>query len=191
MGKQDSSFLRGYHLAGGANRIRGNSSEGVGSPLKQELSEAGPWQLNLYGFGECLPYEDNKVNLDKDRKDNWGRPLLQIHCTFRENEKNMNRDMGETAAEILEKTGGKDIRVTNNISFPGNSNHEMGTARMGQDPGKSVLNAFNQVHAAANVFVTDGSCMVSGSCVNPSLTYMTLTARACDHAVKLMKQGEF
>jgi choline dehydrogenase-like flavoprotein len=190
VGRQDSSFLRGYHLAGGANRSRGNTSEGVGSQLKKDLSEAGPWHVNLYAFGECLPYEDNKVLLDKERKDSWGRPLIRIDCTFRENERNMNRDMGESAVEIMEKTGGKDIRITNNISFPGNSNHEMGTARMGRDPGKSVLNAFNQVHAVHNVFVADGSCMVSGSCVNPSLTYMALTARACDHAVKLLKRGE-
>ncbi|MFM7714599.1 MAG: GMC family oxidoreductase, partial [Microcystis sp.] len=161
----------------------------IGSTFKNKLAEPGEWHLNLYAFGECLPYEDNRVSLSKEKKDQWGRPLVMIDCTFRENERKMNADMGEVAGELLEAAGCRDIQVTNQLSFPGNSNHEMGTARMGHDPRTSVLNAFNQVHAVPNVFVTDGACMTSGSCVNPSLTYMALTARACAHAVRELKQG--
>ena len=183
-------FVRGYHHAGGASRSRGISSEGVGNELKRSMTEPGPWTLNLYAFGECLPYEDNTVTLDKEKKDGWGRSLLKIDCTFRDNEKKMNKDMGDTGAEILEKAGCRDIRMANVLSFPGNANHEMGIARMGRDPRVSVLNAWNQMHEVPNVFITDGSCMASGSCVNPSLTYMALTARACDHAIRLLKRGE-
>jgi choline dehydrogenase-like flavoprotein len=114
--------------------------------------------------------------------------MLAIDCMFRDNEKAMHEDMGKTAAEMLERTGFKNININNVISFPGNANHEMGTARMGLDPKTSVLNSFNQMHEVKNVFITDGSCMTSSSCVNPSATYMALTARACDYAVKEMKK---
>ena len=144
--------------------------------------------MGLYGFGECLPYAGNRITLDPDRKDQWGRPLVVADCEFKENEKTMNREMGEVAGELLEAAGFSDVTVRNKISSPGNANHEMGVARMGRDPKTSVLNAFNQMHEVPNVFITDGSCMTSGSCVNPSLTYMALTARACDYAVKEMKK---
>jgi choline dehydrogenase-like flavoprotein len=153
------------------------------------MSEPGEWRMSMYGFGECLPYPDNRITLNHDKKDKWGRPIINISCDFRENEKAMHEDMGETAKEMLETAGFKEISVSNTISFPGNANHEMGIARMGKDPKTSVLNSFNQMHEVPNVFITDGSCMVSGSCLNPSLTYMALTARACDHAVQEMRRS--
>lgn len=183
-----SKFLRGYHFGGGAYRSR-PSSDGIGEELKNRLTEPGPWNISIYAFGETLPYADNRMTLDHSKKDPWGRPMIAIDCTFRENEKAMHADIAETGKELLEKAGFKNVRTTGSISFPGNANHEMGTARMGLDPKTSVLNAFNQLHEVSNVFVTDGSCMTSGSCVNPSVTYMALTARACDYAVKELKKG--
>jgi choline dehydrogenase-like flavoprotein len=142
----------------------------------------------LYGFGECLPYPDNRITLNRDKKDPWGRPTITVDCAFRENEKAMHADMVATGQELLTEAGFKNVRSNSSISFPGNANHEMGTARMGRDPKTSVLNKWNQVHEVPNVFVTDGSCMTSGSCVNPSIMYMALTARACDYAVGEMKK---
>ena len=153
------------------------------------MCEPGAWQITMYAFGECLPYTDNRVTLSKSKKDKWGRPLLVVDCEFRDNEKAMNKDMAATMQEMLEAAGYKDVKVNNTMSFPGNANHEMGTARMGNDRKTSVLNSFNQMHDVPNVFITDGSCMASGSCVNPSMTYMALTARACDYAVTEMKKG--
>jgi len=186
--KKEQAFLRGYHYGGGAFRGRGNGSDAVGAALKDSLTEPGGWNVDLYAFGECLPYADNRVTLNHDKTDKWGRPLLSINCGFKENEKAMHKDLGITAAEMLERAGLKDISISNEISYPGNANHEMGTARMGLDPKTSVLNSFNQMHEVKNVFITDGSCMASSSCVNPSLTYMALTARACDYAVKEMRK---
>jgi len=181
--KKEADFLRGYHYGVSASRGRSGSENEIGGAFKDALTEAGGWGIGLWAFGECLPYEDNRVTLDPDKKDIWGRPVISINCEFRYNEKAMHEDMGKTAYEMLERTGLKDIRISNAISFPGNSNHEMGTARMGTDPKTSVLNSFNQMHEIKNVFITDGSCMSSSSCVNPSLTYMALTARACNYAV--------
>ncbi|GAO41030.1 GMC oxidoreductase [Flavihumibacter petaseus] len=183
-----SKFLRGYHFGASAYRKR-PPADGIGASLKESLSEPGGWQLGLYAFGECLPYPDNRITLDHHQKDPWGRPTIVVDCHFRENEKIMHEDMGEAGKEMLEKAGFKNIQASGSISFPGNANHEMGTARMGNDPKTSVLNAFNQLHEVPNVLVTDGSCMTSSSCVNPSLTYMALTARACDHAVRELKKG--
>jgi choline dehydrogenase-like flavoprotein len=188
--KTDSSFLRGYHFGGSAYRARKSSDHALGTLIKEDMTVPGPWEISLYAFGECLPNEKNRILLDRNKKDAWGRPLLQVDCGFGENERKMNADMSVTAAELLESAGGKDIVVRNTMSFPGNANHEMGVARMGNDPKTSVLNKFNQLHAVPNVFVTDGACMASGSCVNPSLTYMALTARACDYAVRQMKRRE-
>ena len=115
--------------------------------------------------------------------------MTSIDCTFRENEKAMHKDMVETCRDMLASLGYKDVTDNSAISAPGNANHEMGTVRMGKDPKTSVLNAFNQMHEVPNVFVTDGSCMASSSCLNPSITYMALTARACDYAVKEMKKN--
>jgi choline dehydrogenase-like flavoprotein len=100
----------------------------------------------------------------------------------------MQRDMVASMGEMFGAMGFSDIRLEGNMSFPGNANHEMGTARMGRDAKTSVLNGFNQMHEVKNVFITDGSCMTSSSCVNPSLTYMALTARACAYAVDEMKR---
>lgn len=186
--KQDQHFLRGYHFGGGAYRSRHSGREGIGESLKEQMTEPGGWSMSLYGFGECLPYADNRITLHKTEKDPWGRPLLSFDCHFRENEIEMNKDMGAVAGEMLEAAGFSNVTVNNKISFPGNSNHEMGIARMGKDPKTSVLNEWNQMHEVPNVFITDGSCMTSGSCVNPSLTYMALTARACDYAVREMKR---
>ena len=181
-------FIRGYHFGGSASGPAGNGDAIIGAALKEAMSEPGPWQMGLYAFGECLPYADNRITLDNNKKDQWGRPIIAIDCEFKENEKAMHEDMAKTGKEMLEAAGFKDISVSGNISFPGNANHEMGIARMGNDPKTSVLNKYNQMHEVPNVFITDGSCMTSGSCLNPSLTYMALTARACDYAVKEMKR---
>jgi choline dehydrogenase-like flavoprotein len=138
----------------------------------------------MTGFGETLPYHDNRVTLDRTRKDKWGLPVLAFDCRIRDNERRMRQDMMHDAAEMLEASGVKDVRPTDGSYTFGESIHEMGTARMGNDPKTSVLNANNQVWDAPNVFVTDGACMASSSCVNPSLTYMALTARAVDFAVR-------
>ncbi len=183
------TFLRGYHFGGSAYRPRRAGEAKLGEPLKEALSVPGGWQVGLYAFGECLPYSDNRITLNKDKKDQWGRPMLAIDCEFRENEKAMHEDMKATGADLLEKAGYRNIRVSAGISFPGNANHEMGIARMGHDPKTSVLNKYNQMHEVHNLFISDGSCMTSGSCVNPSLTYMALTARACDYAVKELKKN--
>lgn len=186
--KKEAAFLRGYHYGVSASRGRDGGKNDIGAAFKDSLTEPGGWSLSLWAFGECLPYSDNRVTLNKSKTDKWGRPLITIDCEFKENEKAMHADIGHTAAEMLERAGLKNIRISNEISFPGNANHEMGTARMGLDPKTSVLNSFNQMHEVKNVFVTDGSCMTSSSCVNPSLTYMALTARACNYAVTEMKK---
>ena len=182
-----ASFIRGYHFGGSAFRRRQGDAT-VGAALKEVMTEPGPWRMNLYAFGECLPYADNRVTLDHSKKDNWGRPVITVDCEFKENEKAMHEDIKITAKEMMEAAGFKNISVSGSISFPGNANHEMGIARMGHDPKTSVLNKWNQLHEVPNVFITDGSCMTSGACLNPSLTYMALTARACDYAVKEMKK---
>jgi choline dehydrogenase-like flavoprotein len=185
--KQDAPFLRGYHF--GVSASRGKMAlQGIGAEAKEIACTLGGWRINMYAFGECLPYADNRITLNRDKKDKWGRLLIAVDCEFKDNEKKMHEHMGSTAGEMLEAAGYKNVEVNNTMSFPGNANHEMGTARMGKDPKTSVLNAFNQMHEVPNVFITDGSCMVSGSCVNPSLTYMALTARACDYAVKELKR---
>jgi choline dehydrogenase-like flavoprotein len=134
-------------------------------------------------MGECLPYQENKVTLDKSKTDDWGVPLLAIDCNYKENELAMLKDILESGAEMLEKAGFKDISTNDTKQAPGLDIHEMGGARMGKDPKTSILNAHNQVWGAKNVFVTDGACMTSSACQNPSLTYMALTARAADFAV--------
>jgi choline dehydrogenase-like flavoprotein len=142
------------------------------------------------GFGECLPNHDNFAELDKEKLDAWGVPTLKIHAQFGDNERALLKDMQVTASEMLEASGAKDIQTFDEKAAPGLAIHEMGTARMGRDPKTSVLNSHNQAHDLKNLFITDGSCMTSTSCVNPSLTYMALTARACDYAVNQMKRGE-
>ena len=181
-------FIRGYHFGASAYRTTAQSNETIGAAFKESLCEPGQWQMGIYGFGECLPYAENRVTLDTNKKDDWGRPVIAIDCEFKENEKAMHEDMKLAAKEFMEAAGFKNTVVNAAISFPGNANHEMGTARMGHDPKTSVLNKWNQMHEVPNVFITDGSCMSSSACQNPSLTYMALTARACDHAVKELKK---
>jgi len=183
-------FVRGYAYQGGAGRATWNRGAGrreIGAELKAVLHDPGPWNMGLSGFGECLPRRDNRVELS-DKTDPWGIPVLRTHVTWGENERAMRRDCVQQAAEMLEAAGCKNVTGYDNldtrIANPGGSIHEMGGARMGRDPRTSVLNAHNQVWDAPNVFVTDGACMGSSSCVNPSLTYMALTARAADHAVR-------
>lgn len=186
-------YLRGFGLMGGAGR-RGwqehRNSMAIGAELKKAVAQPGTWAISLQGYGECLPYADNRVILDNSRTDKWGRPVLSVDCSFRENELKMQTDMAASAEEMLDAAGYKNIKSYVNTSFPGNANHEMGTARMGRDPKTSVLNAYNQMHAVKNVFITDGSCMTSNSCVNPSLTYMALTIRACEYAVTQLKRQD-
>lgn len=182
-----SDYLRGFGYQGGASRAGWNShrlSGEIGASLKEAVQHPGPWNIGMGAFGECLPYPENRITLNTDKKDTWSRPTLNIDAEFKENEKAMQKDMAEAMGEMLEETGYKNVKTYVNTSFPGNANHEMGTARMGRDPKTSVLNGFNQMHEVQNVFITDGSFMTSSSCVNPSLTYMALTARACDHAIK-------
>ena len=186
-------FVRGYNLQGHGERQewsdKVNYLSGFGKDFKEQLTTPGPWTVWMAGWGECLPYYENKIILDNDKKDKWGLPLVRINFQFGENEKLMMDDTKETAVEMLNKAGFTNISSFNYNKPGGSTVHEMGTARMGHDPETSVLNANNQIHAARNVFVTDGSCMTSSACQNPSLTYMALTARACDYAVKELKQG--
>jgi choline dehydrogenase-like flavoprotein len=186
-------FLRGYGFQGGAHRegwARGVAQTGFGAEFKKSLSRPGPWRFSFGGFGECLPNHNNFVELDKEKVDAWGVPTLKIHCSWSDNELALRKDMAMSAAEMLAAAGGRDIEPEIGNDPPGFTIHEMGTARMGRDPKTSVLNSFNQAHDVQNLFITDGGAMVSSSCVNPSLTYMALTARACDYAVQQMKKGE-
>ncbi|MFY0652782.1 MAG: GMC family oxidoreductase [Cyclobacteriaceae bacterium] len=189
--KQD--FLRGYAFAGGAGRGAGNlqSTEATfGSEFKEKMFEFGSWGASLGYMGECLPHHDNRITLSKDKKDDWGMPLLEIDCKFRENEDKMLEDALNTGAEMLEAAGCKDVEKNYKDYWnPGLGIHEMGTARMGNDPKTSVLNKFNQVHAVKNVFVSDGACMTSSACQNPSITYMAITARAANYAIDELKKG--
>jgi len=186
-------FVRGYGYQGGGSRDgwqRGMASAGLGVDFKNLLSRPGQWRMGLGGFGECLPNHNNRIEIDKDKLDAWGIPTLKINCDWGENEHAMSKDIAIQAAEMLAAAGATDIGVYSEITRPGLAIHEMGTARMGRDPKTSVLNEHNQAHDVKNLFMTDGSCMVSNSCVNPSLTYMALTARACDYAVAQMKKNE-
>ena len=180
-------FVRGYGYQGGASRgdWSGMIAEaGYGEELKKALVSPGGWTMGLMGFGETLPYHENKMYLDYHKKDEWGIPTVTFDAEFKENEKKMRKDMVNQAVEMLEKAGFKDVYGYDDIGAPGLGIHEMGMARMGRDPETSVLNGNNQVHSVKNVYVTDGACMTSAGCQNPSLTYMALTARAADHASK-------
>ncbi|HVB04491.1 MAG TPA: GMC family oxidoreductase [Chitinophagaceae bacterium] len=185
-------FLRGYAFACFGSRQTGDVSSAeaqVGQSFKDSMEVPGNWHMGMTGMGECLPYVENKVSLSKDQKDDWGMPLLEIDCQYRANEETMLEDILASGAEMLEKAGFNNITTHDTHQAPGLGIHEMGTARMGRDPASSVLNADNQLWDARNVYVTDGSCMTSGACQNPSLTYMALTARATDFAVRELKKG--
>jgi choline dehydrogenase-like flavoprotein len=185
-------YIRGFGYQGGGGRQGYNhevAEYAIGKEYKEALTEPGPWTMNIGGFGEILPYHENKVTLDKTKKDKWGLNVLAIDCELKDNELKMRKDMEADAVEMLEACGVKNVKSRSDNPFPGRGIHEMGTARMGKDPKTSVLNSFNQVWDAKNVFVTDGAFMVSANCVNPSLTYMAMTARAADHAVSELKKG--
>lgn len=184
-------FIRGYGYQGGGGRGGWSSKVaelGYGAEFKEALTEPGSWSLGMTGFGEVLPYHENKMVLNYDKLDEWGLPTVTFDAGIKENELNMRKDMGQQAAEMLEAAGAKNVRINDSEYILGNGIHEMGTARMGRDPKTSVLNANNQVHGVPNVFVTDGAAMTSAGNVNPSLTYMALTARAANFAVEELKK---
>lgn len=184
-------YLRGFGYQGSASRQgweRAVAELGVGGAFKDAMAQPGTWMIGGTAFGEMLPNHNNRVWIDTSKTDKWGLPVLAIDCATGENERLMREDMKNDMAEMLEAVGVKDVRIFDNEYFPGMGIHEMGTARMGRDPKTSVLNAHNQVWDAPNVFVTDGACMVSAACQNPSLTYMALTARAADYAVQELKR---
>ncbi len=188
---QQQDFRRGYAFAVFGSRGRGNvgpDDPPLGAVFKRKSAELGSWNLWMNCMGEHLPHPDNRVTLSRDQTDAWGMPQLVINCRYRENEENMIKDILATAQEMAEASGFTDVDVWDAHEAPGLGIHEMGTARMGRDPKTSVVNAHNQVHAVPNVFITDGACMTSSACQNPSITYMALTARATDHAVGEMKK---
>ncbi|HCZ35938.1 MAG TPA: GMC family oxidoreductase [Cytophagales bacterium] len=194
MGKEKRDYLRGFGYQGGASRQGWQSlvaEMSIGAELKEAVTTPGKWTLGMGGFGEVLPYRDNQVTINREKKDKHGLPTLTFDTELKENEFKMRKDMATDAAEMLEAAGFKNVRSYDRPSQHGLGLgiHEMGTARMGKDPKTSVLNKNNQVHACKNVFVTDGSFMTSANCVNPSLTYMAFTARAADFAVSELKKG--
>jgi choline dehydrogenase-like flavoprotein len=191
LGTDRRGYLRGFGYQGGAGRAgwqRLVAETGFGAELKERATQPGPWTMGLVGFGECLPYEDNRITLDPSRRDHWGLPQVVFDVTFRENERLMRQDMAQDAAEMLEAAGLKQVSTYQHEPVPGGAIHEMGGVRMGRDPKTSMLNAFNQLWAVPNVFVTDGAAFPSVACQNPSLTFMALTARAADYAVREAKR---
>ena len=191
VGKDKRDYLRGFGYQGGASREewgRAVAELGIGAAYKDNAAMPGGWTIGASAFGEMLPNHANKVTLDPTKKDKWGLPVLNIDCATGENEARMRKDMMADMAEMLTAAGVKNVRTFDSGYFPGMGIHEMGTARMGRDPKTSVLNSHNQVWDAPNVFVTDGAAMTSASCVNPSLTYMALTARAAEFAVNELKK---
>jgi choline dehydrogenase-like flavoprotein len=191
---QHPDFLRGYGMQGGSGRSgwgRGSNMAGYGAAFKQSLiDELGPWSLSASGWGETLPNEDNRVTLDPDVKDKWGIPAARIEVRWRDNERAMDKDMMTAMAEMLDAAGCTDIRQHGSDNPPGHCIHEMGGARMSRGAGDGVVNRWNQAWDVKNLFLTDGSCMASCACQNPSITYMALTARATAHAVASIKRGE-
>lgn len=190
-GGEKRDYLRGFGYQGSASREswqRQVAELSIGADLKEALGQPGQWTMGIGGFGEMLPYHDNKISLSKDKKDKWNLPQIEFDVEFKDNEKNMRKDIVNDAVEMLEAAGVKNVKGHDEGCEPGWGIHEMGTARMGRDPKTSVLNSNNQVWDCKNVFVTDGSFMTSASCVNPSLTYMAMTARAADFAVKELKK---
>jgi choline dehydrogenase-like flavoprotein len=184
-------YIRGFGYQGGASRegwSRGIAEMNIGGDFKDALAEPGQWTMGMGGFGEILPYHENKITLDKSKKDAWGLNILAFDAEWKDNERKMRIDMQNDAIEMLEAAGVKNVKGHDGDGTMGRGIHEMGTARMGSDPKTSVLNKWNQVWDAPNIYVTDGACMTSAACVNPSLTYMALTARAVDHAVSELKK---
>jgi len=185
-------YVRGFGLQGLGARMNWQDLSaalpGFGNDFKRSLLQPGPWYIWMGGWAETLPYFDNKISLDPDRKDSWGLPLIRIHSEYHDNEESMRKDIRASVEEMLHTAGLANIQTYSHMDPAGTAVHEMGTARMGKDPRTSVVNAFNQMHDVKNVFITDGSCMTSAGSQNPSLTYMALTARACDYAFSEMKK---
>lgn len=188
--KQETGFLRGYAAGFGAYRSAENAN-GWGADLKQQLLNPtlGPWRVGSHMMGETIPKESSTLSLDGSKKDEWGIPLLHINMDYDNNDEAMVKDYTEQLSEMFNEAGFKDIQVTDSKQAPGLDIHEMGGVRMGHDAKTSLLNKWNQLHHCKNVFVTDGACMTSTATQNPSLTYMALTARAVDYAVKELKAG--
>ena len=192
LGGAKKDYIRGFGYQGGGGRegwSRDIAEMNIGGGFKDALTEPGTWTMGMGGFGETLPYHENKVTLDKSKKDKWGLPVLNIDAIVRDNENKMRIDMQNDAKEMLENMGVKNVHTYTSEGVLGRGIHEMGTARMGRDPKTSVLNGWNQVWDAKNVFVTDGAAMVSAACQNPSLTYMAMTARSADYAVNELKKN--
>jgi len=192
-GGPKSKFLRGYGFQGGASREgwwRGTDLPGFGAAWKRQLEEPGDWHMSFSGFGECLPRHENYLEIDRTMNDAWGIPVIKLHVAYGDNERELMEDSSMAAAEMLAAAGARDIEPGTEFSPPGKAIHEMGTARMGRDPKTSVLNAHNQSWDIPNLFCTDGACMTSSACQNPSITYMALTARAANYAVDAMKRNE-
>lgn len=191
--RQETNFLRGYAAGFGAGRNRDIDGAGVGHTLRENLLDTdqfGPWRVGSHMMGETIPKASNFVALSPDKTDEWGIPLLQINMDYDDNDEQMIADYFEQLTDMYKKAGFTDIQTSDSKQAPGLDIHEMGGVRMGRDPKTSLLNKWNQMHACPNVFVTDGACMTSVSTQNPSLTFMALTARAVDHAVKLLEVGE-
>ena len=185
-------FVRGYGYQGGGSRSNWEETiaeVSFGKGLKEAILKPGGWQFGISGFGEVLPYEDNRMTLDYKKTDGWGLPTVTFDAEFKENEWKMREDIKEQAYDMLTKAGLFDVEIYDDPKALGIGIHEMGTARMGRDPKSSILNGYNQVHTVKNVYVTDGAFMTSASCVNPSLTYMAFSARAANHAAEQFKKG--
>jgi choline dehydrogenase-like flavoprotein len=185
-------FLRGYGLQSAGGRLEWEaltpSIPGFGTDFKKALLQPGPWYIWMGGWAETLPYYDNKITLDPEKKDQWGLPIVRVNFEYHSNEDAMRKDIQASSEEMLHTAGFTNIHSYSHTDPPGTAVHEMGTCRMGKDPRTSVLNAWNQMHDVKNIFITDGSCMTSAGTQNPSLTYMALTARACDFAITEMKK---
>lgn len=192
---KQENFVRGYGFQGTGLREgwsdMATKTKGFGESFLEKVLRPGPWTLTIGAWGETLPYTDNRVTLDSAKSDKWGLPLVKIDMKYHRNEEEMRKDILKTSFEMLQKARFTNIKNFDYTRPPGSAVHEMGTARMGNDPKTSVLNEYNQMHDVPNVFISDGSCMTSSANQNPSLTYMALTARACNHAAILLKNGNF
>jgi choline dehydrogenase-like flavoprotein len=188
------NYIRGFNYQADAEREgwmdKAKRLTGFGTDFKQQLTTPGDWTMWMGAWGETLPNAKNKVTINRSSQDKWNLPLVEIDFKFGDNEKQMRKDMQQSAVEMLDAAGFKNVKGFDYDTVGGDCVHEMGTARMGNDPRTSVLNKWNQIHEVPNVFVTDGSCMTSAACQNPSLTYMALTARACNYAVNQLKAGK-
>ena len=185
-----NGFIRGYGYQGGSSPQYAMNAPGFGADFKKAVREQGKWFTSLGVWAECLPRYENYVEIDKDKTDAWGIPTLRINMGWGDNELKLFEDSRQQAAEMLEAAGAANVQITGRPSVPGFCIHEVGTARMGSDPKKSVLNSFCQAHEVKNLFVTDGAAWVSIGCQNPTLTMMAITVRTCDHIIERSKKGE-